>query len=125
MQRKLRNLRHSRPLVKVLRRYIGRHGIAALGKDRIHQPGKYIAVVCDYRQHIAADIIRKLLPGRRRVQRKERGQKLCDLRSFFRGYCAVRLGSFGGIIRLRRLARDVGLWMMTISPVLSTYTETS
>lgn len=63
MQRKLRNLRHSRPLVKVLRRYIGRHGIAALGKDRIHQPGKYIAVVCDYRQHIAADIIRKLLPG--------------------------------------------------------------
>ena len=37
LQRKLRHLRHSRPLVEVLHRHIRRHGIAALGKDRIHQ----------------------------------------------------------------------------------------
>lgn len=82
LQRKLGHLRHSRPLVKVLYRYICRHSIAALGKDRIHQPCKHIAVVCDHRQRTAADIVRKLLFGRCWIQREKRGQKLCDLYTF-------------------------------------------
>ena len=74
-QCKLRHLRHPRSLVKILHRHIRRHGIAALGKDRIHQPGKYITFVFNHRQRTAADIIRKLLFGRRRIQRERTWSK--------------------------------------------------
>ncbi len=38
MQRKLRHLRHTRPLVKILHRHIRRHGIAALVKTGFINP---------------------------------------------------------------------------------------
>lgn len=126
MQRKLRHLRHTRPLVKILHRHIRRHSIAVLGKDRIHQPRKHIAVVPNHRQRTTADIIRKLLFRRRWVQREKRGQKLCDLRSFFRGYRTVRLGSFRNVAGLLGLARDCrALDDDHIARIVHIHTETS